>query len=310
MVLCQLYLKMYPTVSIVTPSYNQGKFIAETIESVISQEGSFYIDYIIMDGGSTDKSLEIINKYDELLKNGRWSVKSKGIKYTFTSKKDNGQSDALKKGFSQATGEILCWVNSDDRLTPGALQKVVTAWTNNGGDLLVTGGCIEDMGAPDCSVHYPSFQKAYNIPEEIPLERLVNYPDCWLKGQFFYQPEVFFPHSLYKQAGGLNDSLYYAMDYDLWIRLSIIKARIVVLNEPLAIFRIHPAQKTSQWDKVIEESVSVANNHLRSAPVLLKDNMKSELINCNSAFLTQKNKFTSKILSNIRRVLNVLRANI
>src|SRR4030065_468365 len=106
-------------VSIVTPSYNQGKFIAETIESVLSQEGDFYIDYIIMDGGSADNSLEIINKYDQLLKKGRWSVKSRGIKYSFTSKKDKGQSDALKIGFSQAAGEILCWINSDDRLTPG-----------------------------------------------------------------------------------------------------------------------------------------------------------------------------------------------
>lgn len=305
-----LYLRMYPTVSIVTPSYNQGKFIAETIESVISQEGNFYVDYIIMDGGSTDGSLEIINKYDQLLKNGKWRVGSKGITYSFTSNKDKGQSDALKKGFSKAVGEILCWVNSDDRLTPAALQHVVTAWTINGGDLLVTGGCAEDRGARGCPVHYPSFQKAYNMPEEIPLERLVNYPDCWLKGHFFYQPEVFFPRSLYKLVGGINDSLRYAMDYDLWIRLSIIKARIVVINETLAIFRFHPEQKTSQWDKVIEEAVSVANKHLCSTPVLLEDKMKSALIRSNSAFLTNKNKLTFKILSNMRRVFNVLRANI
>ncbi|HYA12953.1 MAG TPA: glycosyltransferase, partial [Syntrophales bacterium] len=110
--------------SIVTPSYNQGEFLSETIESVISQEGDFLIDYIIVDGGSTDNSVAIIRHYDALLQKGEWRISCRGITFRWHSEVDQGQTDALMKGFSVAKGEILAWLNSDDTYLPGALQAV------------------------------------------------------------------------------------------------------------------------------------------------------------------------------------------
>src|SRR3972149_7029872 len=102
------------TVTIVTPSFNQGRFIGETIESVISQEGDFLLEYLIMDGGSTDNSVEVIKKYEDLLKGGGWPVRCRGIEYRWVSVKDNGQADAINKGFMASKGETLAWLNSDD----------------------------------------------------------------------------------------------------------------------------------------------------------------------------------------------------
>ena len=115
-----------PVISIVTPSYNQGEFLEETLVSVLSQEGDFFLDYLVIDGASTDGSLEIIRRYAELLEKDEWPVRCRGIRYRWMSEPDNGQSDALMKGFNLAEGEILAWLNSDDVYLPGALQKVTS----------------------------------------------------------------------------------------------------------------------------------------------------------------------------------------
>ncbi len=135
-------------ITIVTPSYNQDRFIEQTIQSILMQEGNFYIDYIIIDGASTDNSVTVIKKYETLLlencrtienaglkwyvrrgKNFQWNH-CLGISYRWLSERDNGQVDALKKGFRLAQGDIYCWLNSDDIYThPGVLQKVVDYFT-------------------------------------------------------------------------------------------------------------------------------------------------------------------------------------
>src|SRR5450631_3400065 len=112
----------FPVISIVTPSYNQGTFLAESIESVMGQEGDFSIDYIIVDGGSSDNSVDIIKKYEARLHNGEWPVTCRGITYRWVSERDRGQTDALIKGFRMSQGEVLAWINSDDTYLPGALQ--------------------------------------------------------------------------------------------------------------------------------------------------------------------------------------------
>jgi glycosyltransferase involved in cell wall biosynthesis len=96
-----------PTLSIITPSFNQGDFLAETIESVISQAGDFSIDYIIVDGGSTDDSVDIIKRYAAILHEGSWPIACKNVTYRWISENDNGQSDALLKGFRMTHGTIL-----------------------------------------------------------------------------------------------------------------------------------------------------------------------------------------------------------
>ena len=101
-------------ITIVTPSLNQGQFLEQTILSVISQKGDFYIDYIIADGGSTDNSVEIIKKYDSLLREKKFKIQCKGIKYRWWSKKDKGQAHALNMAFKTGQGDVVTWINSDD----------------------------------------------------------------------------------------------------------------------------------------------------------------------------------------------------
>jgi glycosyltransferase involved in cell wall biosynthesis len=106
--------------SIVTPSYNQAPYIAGTIESVLSQEGGFEVEYIVMDGGSTDGSVEIIKSYADRVAAGDWPVKCAGISMAWVSQHDKGQSDAINQGLRQATGDVASYINSDDLYYPGA----------------------------------------------------------------------------------------------------------------------------------------------------------------------------------------------
>lgn len=110
--------------SIITPVYNSEKYIAETIESVLSQKGDFEIEYIIRDGGSTDGTIAIVKKYEEKLKNNTWSVQCNGITFKRVSEKDSGMYDAITKGFANATGDIFAWINADDKYLPGAFDTV------------------------------------------------------------------------------------------------------------------------------------------------------------------------------------------
>ena len=110
--------------AIITPSFNQGEFLAETIESVISQEGDLGIDYLIADGASTDNSSEIIRRYDRLLQQGKWPVGCRGIRLRWVNERDRGQSDALQKGFRMSEGSILAWLNFDGT----CLQAQLSFW--------------------------------------------------------------------------------------------------------------------------------------------------------------------------------------
>ena len=118
----------YPTYSIVTPSYNQAQFLERTILSVISQKGDFAIEYIIMDGGSTDGSIEIIKKYASQILDKTYPIRCKAVTLFRKSEKDKGQSDAINKGLRMATGDVVAWLNSDDTYRPGAFQHVAHAF--------------------------------------------------------------------------------------------------------------------------------------------------------------------------------------
>ena len=139
----------YKIISIVTPSYNQGEYLEETIRSVISQEGDFYIDYLIMDGCSTDNSVDIIGNYADLVKEGNWEAKCLGIDLTWVSEKDAGQTDAINKGFKMAQGEVVSWINSDDMYFPGSFSVVLNHFSHNPSDDFVfgDGDVIDETGA-------------------------------------------------------------------------------------------------------------------------------------------------------------------
>ncbi|WP_291857918.1 glycosyltransferase family 2 protein [Marinilabilia sp.] len=178
-----------PKVSIVTPSFNQGEFLEETMLSVLNQNYP-NLEYIVVDGGSTDGSIDIIKKYENRL---AWWV----------SEPDNGQSDAINKGFLRATGEIFNWVNSDDLICPGAVRMAVHFLEKESAVELVFGDrlvidrastVIEAYEAPSYSDWFPPLLA--KLPQEA----------------------AFFTANIWKKVGGLDTSLDYVMDTDLWYR--------------------------------------------------------------------------------------------
>jgi tetratricopeptide (TPR) repeat protein/glycosyltransferase involved in cell wall biosynthesis len=227
----------WPKISIVTPSYNQGEFIEETILSVIHQDYP-NLEYILIDGGSTDKTMEIVDRYRE------------SFSYV-VSEADNGQSAALNKGFSRATGEIFTWLNSDDRLAPNALYAVALAFYSSKADV-VAGICQVFRNDLEIERHLTSCPNG-----EIALADILDVENCWLKGKFFYQPEVMFSRAIWEKAGGsIDESLYYSMDYELWARFAANQARIQVIGYPVAQYRMHTQQKTSTIEKYEPELIA------------------------------------------------------
>jgi glycosyltransferase involved in cell wall biosynthesis len=206
-------------VSIITPSYNQAKFLEATIQSVLSQEG-VEIEYIIVDGGSTDGSREIIEKYAGRL---AWWV----------SEKDKGQTDAINKGFARATGDVLAWLNSDDVLLPGAVKSAVDYLSAHPEVGLVYGDAnfIDENGSeigqfPAAQTDYARLRRGYvHIPQQA----------------------SFFRADLWRRVGPLDPSFFFAMDYDLWIRLARIST-LKYLPGLWASFRLHGAGKTIHAD--------------------------------------------------------------
>jgi len=228
------YPGLWPKISVVTVSYNQAAYLEETLRSVLDQKYP-NLEYLVVDGGSTDGSVEIIQKYADRL---TWWV----------SEKDAGQSQALNKGFARATGEILTWLNSDDRLTPGSLYTVAEAFMRHTPDI-VAGRCarVSDQAVKPHHLHRSSLPLGLTRP--LSLAGLLDLEGAWLKGQFFHQPEVFFSRAIFDRAGGsLREDLYYSMDYDLWVRLAKAGARAHAVPEILALFREHAKQKTGGAD--------------------------------------------------------------
>lgn len=179
----------YPLVSVITPSFNQAEFIEETIKSVLSQDYP-NIEYLVIDGGSTDNTLRILEKHSD------------GIRWI--SETDKGQADAVNKGFKIAKGEIVGWLNSDDTYCPGAICKAVKAFLANPGTSMVYGNAyfIDREGAH--TGKYPA--------QPFDLRHLADV--C-----FICQPTVFLNSKVIKKVGMLDASLQTCMDFDYWIRI-------------------------------------------------------------------------------------------
>lgn len=228
----------WPKISIVTPSYNQAAFLGKTIESILSQQYP-NLEYWVMDGGSTDGSVDILKRYGQRL---RW-----------VSRKDNGQTDAINQGLRQTSGEIVAYLNSDDILEPGSLHRVAESFQAHPAALWVTGAC-----------------RIIN-QDDRPIRSFVSrYKSLWLRGysrnklcvtNFICQPATFWRRSVHDQIGYFDETLRYVMDYEFWLRLSKLGAPLV-LREPLASFRIHAASKgESQFRKQFAEDQKVVARH-------------------------------------------------
>ena len=214
-------MKDQPLVTIVTPSFNQAPYLETTIQSVLEQDYP-NIEYIVMDGGSNDGSAEIIKRYADRL--AYWE-----------SEKDKGQTDAINKGFARSHGEILAWLNSDDVLYPHAVREAVAYLTAHPECGLVYG----DSDFIDAKGNVIGRFNAKQTDYRKLTEGYVHIP----------QQASFWRADLWKQVGPLDDTIYFAMDYDLWLRLAkISEVKYLPGHEPWAAFRLHADAKTIAED--------------------------------------------------------------
>jgi len=206
-----------PLVSIITPSYNQAEFLERTIRSVLAQDYA-RIEYIIVDGGSTDGSVEIIKRYEAKI--AKW-----------VSEPDQGQSDAINKGFRMATGEIVAWLNSDDLYFPDAVSTAVRCFQQQPSLGLFYGDCVflDRQG---------QFLRYFTEVESYSRFRLCNCTD------FIMQPTTFFKRETLVSVVLLDASLHYCMDWDLWCRLSKSGCGVHYEPRPVAATHIYPEMKT------------------------------------------------------------------
>ncbi len=234
-----------PKISVVTPSFNNGNYIEQTILSVVEQNYPNF-EHFVMDGGSTDGTVRILKKYKHL----HW-----------VSEKDNGQSHALNKGFRAVSGEIIAWINSDDWYEPNVFHRVAAFFMQNPDKNIVMGNCnlIDESGRVfDVVVnHARGFDELanYKAARSIPT-----------------QPAIFFRKKLLDVYGLLDESLFYAMDYDLWLRFAMHNY-FYHINETFANYRFHPGAKggDQDWDKFMPEweKVSKKYRQLRNTPPLI-----------------------------------------
>jgi FkbM family methyltransferase len=232
----------WPKISIVTPSYQQGEFIEQAIRSVLMQ-GYPNLEYIVVDGGSTDYTQAVLRRYASELD-------------VCISEADDGQADAINKGFQHATGDILAWLNSDDMHLPLTLVEVAMAFEKAEAlaptypvDLVCGRALIYSEDHKSIiSEHRSKFPTGIS---KLPLE-VADFDGVWQKSPgFFFQPEVFFTLTAWKKIGSnLNQMLTYALDYDLWIRMAKSESYLYATDAYLAIFRLHDKQKTKFGDTI------------------------------------------------------------
>jgi len=225
----------WPKISIVTVTLNQGAYLEETLLSVLLQ-GYPNLEYIVLDRSSTDSTSHILERYRAELA-------------YCSSEKDNGLADALNKGFHVATGHILAWLKSGDLYLPGTLLRVALAFDKYAADL-VAGGCGIVQGDSLAILHTHHNALPVGRVVSLPLGRLLDVNGSWQRKEFFYQPEVFVGHTIWERAGGrVAEDLPHNMDYELWLRMALHRARIVHIPDTLALFRLHKGQKTSGSDR-------------------------------------------------------------
>lgn len=259
-----------PLVSIVTPSFNQARYIEATIQSVLMQEYP-RIEYIIVDGGSTDGTVEIIKKYAAMgsgsvavapwrhsLPDGPQSAGLHKINW-WVSEKDKGQTDAINKGFARAAGDILAWINSDDTYEPGAVAAAVNYLAEHPEVGMVYGDCnfIDEQGIvigkfASRQTDYKKLRRGYvHIPQQT----------------------MFFHANYWKELGPLDPSFYFAMDYDLWVRIAKHAPIHYLPGQTWANFRIHTSSKTNinderGWKEMLR--VHYRDNGSFFAPIVAK----------------------------------------
>jgi glycosyltransferase involved in cell wall biosynthesis len=213
-----------PSISIVTPSYNQGQYLEQTITSILDQSYPG-LEYVIIDGGSTDNSVEIIKKYERHLK-------------FWVSEKDKGQANAINKGLQYCKGDVFNWINSDDYLDKGALHKIGASFSDKKVQLVA--GRVNNFSTTQSDI-------AEN--KDLTAENLLT----WKYGTSFVQPGVWMLRDCFIKCGGVDEQFHYAFDWDLLIRYLHKFSEVKYIDDVLVNFRLHDSSKTVQLIERFEQ---------------------------------------------------------
>lgn len=256
--------------SIITPSFNQSDFIERTIKSVLTQKGDFEIEYIVMDGGSTDETVKILKDYESRVKNNEFENYNKGITFSWQSKKDKGQTYAIDEGLKKATGDILAYINSDDAYVPGAFEKVASAFETDKKKNWLTGYCNIVDG------------------DDKPIRSIIaSYKNFWLNHysynklsvlNFVSQPATFWKKDVIDKFGYFDETLHYTMDYDYWLKIGKDNDPII-LKTPLCDFRIHNQSKgETAFKKQFNQDFEVCKRYCKNKPLVFLHSIHNGLI--------------------------------
>ncbi|NOZ25076.1 MAG: glycosyltransferase [Nitrospirae bacterium] len=230
----------YPRITVVTPSFNQSRYIERTILSVLNQNYP-NLEYIIIDGGSTDGSIDIIRKYERYLA-------------CWVSEKDEGQADAINKGLKLGTGDLFAWQNSDDLYMPGAFMTVAEKFRER----------------PDSAVFFGNFWLVDSDDEPIRDIRFTpfSFRCSLLEGIGISNQAAFWRRELFEEHGYLDPSLEFAMDLDWWLRLGHARAGFCFIRRHLGCLRIHEETKTSTIlnDVGLAERIEIRRGYSRGIP--------------------------------------------
>jgi glycosyltransferase involved in cell wall biosynthesis len=225
--------------TIVTPSFNQGKYLEKCITSVLNQKGTV-TDYIVMDGGSTDNSKDVIDKYEKHL-------------YHYEIKKDNGQADAINRGASKSSSPIIGYINSDDYYVDGALEKVKNYFENHPDIDFIVGLCqIVD--------HKDHLLKTYKFDGISKYEYLSPKKSIH---NFIPQPSTFWRRTVWIKYGPLSLKYRNAFDYDYFLNLLLNNVKVGYINEVLAAYRVHPSQKSADTSVIFQETVQISKSNMK-----------------------------------------------
>jgi glycosyltransferase involved in cell wall biosynthesis len=222
-------MENHPLISIVTPSFNQGRFIRQTIESVLSQDYPNF-EYWVIDGGSTDETISILKSFSDQ-------------RFHWISEPDKGQSDAINKGLARCSGEIFNWLNSDDYLEPGCLKEIAAAFA---GSLNIFSGKIRKLNDQTGKTNgYYALELKRTAEETLALGR-------------FCQPSTFWRTSIFKRCGPVREDLHCAMDYYLWARYLMLFGLegIALSDEILAHYREHTQSKSARLNAQFKDEIN------------------------------------------------------
>jgi glycosyltransferase involved in cell wall biosynthesis len=263
-----------PRISVITPSFNQGRFIEEMIRSIAAQEW-LDLELIVIDGGSGDETIEVIRRHEASI--AHW-----------VSEPDRGQADAINKGLRKASGDILTWFSADDVYADGIFAAVAEAWRRN----------PRAVYAAPVSNFYSRGRQTLIRPHGLSLENVVQY---WKGRSLWHDPGLFWSRAVVDAAGELDPSLIYAFDYDYLVR-ALQRFPVEYVERVAAGFRLHQRSKTiAQTEQMMAETAAVSQRYWHLLPAVDRDGFER------AEFDARVRRTFSKLLRGRRDALPLLR---